>query len=101
MATVYTVDHDVVHKWFGHPSDDVMRHFPKHVENCPKGIQVPRKIFRGCAEGKMPNQHFAQSRSKAVMPFEKVHSDLKEFPLKSYHGYKWFISFFDGYTSNA
>ena len=103
MSTVNSVDFDVIHKRFGHPSNDVLRHMPKHLEDFPSGITVPKKTppCRGCAEGKMPSKPFPPSSSHATRAFEKVHSDLKEFPTKLYYGDKWFISFLDNYTSNA
>ena len=39
--------------------------------------------------------------SHAQEPFEKVHSDLKSFPVESYHKFRYFISFLDDYTSYA
>ena len=38
---------------------------------------------------------------RASRPFELVHSDLKSFPIESYHRFKYVIVFFDDYTSNA
>ena len=45
----------------------------------------------------MPSQAFPPSKTCAEKPFEKVHSDLKSFPVVSYHKHKYFISFIDDY----
>ena len=47
----------------------------------------------------MPSQAFPPSKTHMEKPFEKVHSNLKSFPVVSYHKYKYFISFVDNYTS--
>ena len=52
----------------------------------------------GCARGKMPQKAFPPSSSCASAPFEKIHSDLKQFPVESYHHHKYFISFVDDYS---
>ena len=33
--------------------------------------------------------------------FERIHSDLKSFPVDSYHWYKYFISFLDDFSSHT
>ena len=35
------------------------------------------------------------------MLFEHIHSNLKSFPVVSYHKYKYFVNFIDNYTSYA
>ncbi|KAL1684761.1 hypothetical protein GGG16DRAFT_16900, partial [Schizophyllum commune] len=50
---------------------------------------------KGCAEGKMHARSFPSSEHRATKPFEKIHSDLKQFPTVSYHKYRYFMSFFD------
>ena len=47
----------------------------------------------------MPSKAYAPSDSRASHPFEKIHSDLKEFSVPSYHKYRYYMSFFDDYTS--
>ena len=51
------VDYNTLHRRFGHPSRDVLRHARKHTEKCPH-VEIPKEdsICRGCAEGKMPSQ---------------------------------------------
>jgi transposase InsO family protein len=47
----------------------------------------------------MPQKVFPPSSSRASAPFDKIHLDLKQFPIKSYHRHKYFISFVDDYSS--
>jgi Integrase core domain len=61
--------------------------FPRHEPICP-----------GCTQGKMPQKAFLPSSSRASAPFDKIHSDLKQFPIESYHCHKYFISFVDDYS---
>ena len=39
--------------------------------------------------------------SRATRPFEIIHTDLKSFPVLSYHKYKYFVTFLDDYTSHG
>ncbi|KAF8664124.1 hypothetical protein AX16_000814, partial [Volvariella volvacea WC 439] len=41
------------------------------------------------------------STSQASKSFELIHLDLKEFPMKLYHKYKYYMSFVDNYSSYA
>ena len=50
-------------------------------------------------DGKVPQKPFPPLQSRAKNPFDKVHSDLKQFPTESYHRNKYFISFIDDYSS--
>ncbi|KIJ05987.1 hypothetical protein PAXINDRAFT_34961, partial [Paxillus involutus ATCC 200175] len=52
-----------------------------------------------CALGKMPNRAFPENPKRATRPFELVHSDLKSFPVDSYHKYRYLIIFLDDFTS--
>lgn len=102
-ATVYAVDYTLMHKRFGHPSKDVLRHARSHTKGFPKDLDFPGEVpvCPGCAQGKMPSQAHLPSETRASAPFEKVHSDLKSFPVNSYHKYKYFVSFIDDFTSYA
>jgi hypothetical protein len=46
----------------------------------------------------MPASAHPPSEMQATVPFERIHSDLKSFPVVSYHKYKYFINFIDNYT---
>jgi len=49
----------------------------------------------------MPAASHPPSDTRAKASFSRIHSDLKSFPIPSYHKYKYFIVFFDDYTSFA
>ena len=49
----------------------------------------------------MTNRSFPPSTKRASQPFELIHSDLKSFPIDSYHKYRYVIVFLDDYTSVA
>ena len=100
-ATIYTVDYTLMHKRLGHPSRDVLRHAKGKTKGFPHVLNFPKNtpVCPGCARGKMPSQPHYQSETRASKPFEKIHSDLKSFPVESYHKYKYFISFLDDHTS--
>ena len=49
----------------------------------------------------MPSQPHALDIRRATRPFEIVHVDLKEFPVPSYHKYKYEILYYDDYTSHV
>ena len=49
----------------------------------------------------MPASAHLPSETKASAPFEYIHSDLKSFPMVSYHKYRYFVSFIDDFTSYA
>ena len=42
-STVYTVDYDLMHCQFGHPSKDVLRQASDNVKNFPNGILFPKE----------------------------------------------------------
>ena len=55
----------------------------------------------GCALGKMHNASFPPSKNRTKERLICIHSDIKSFPIESYHRHKYFISFVDDYTSFA
>jgi hypothetical protein len=99
--TVYKVDYSTMHQRLLHPSDEVLRRAFRYIEDFPK-VEIPEKhICPGCAQGKMTNKSFPTSNVRATEPFELVHSDLKMFPIESYHKYRYAIVFYDDFTSHA
>jgi hypothetical protein len=102
-STINSSDYDLWHKRFGHPSKQVLREAQRKVNNFPQNLKFPEKepICRGCAEGKMHSRSFPESTTRAQNPFQRIHSDLKSFPVESYHRYKYLISFFDDSSSHA
>jgi hypothetical protein len=92
-----------MHHQFGHPSKDILRQASGNTKNFPSGISYPKNnpVFKRCAEGKMPAQAFPKSDSRATKLFEKIHMDLKSMPVVSCHKYKYFIVFYDNFTSHG
>jgi len=85
IKTIYMVDFETMHQRLAHPSNDVMRQAGKYVKDFPK-VEIPTEHFcPGCAQGKMPNKAFPPTETRATEPFELIHSDLKSFPIDSYH----------------
>src|ERR1700744_4376645 len=102
-ATINKVDYDLMHRRLGHPSKEVLRRAKDHTKGFPDGILIPTNegLCPGCAQGKMPAASHPKSNTRATAPFKRIHSDLKSFPLPSYHKYKYFIVFLDNYTSHV
>jgi len=102
IATIYKVDYKTWHKRLGHPSKNVLKR-AKELKDFTNNLVFPEHspLCRGCAEGKMHSKSFPESDSWATKPFQLVHSDLKEFPIKSYLKYKYIITFLDDYSSHA
>ena len=100
---VYTVDYETMHKHLGHPSRDVMLQIKNHCNGAPSDFEIPKQtpVCPGCAQGKMPASSHPPSETRAFAPFEHIHSNLKSFPVASYHKYKYFVSFIDDHTSYA
>jgi transposase InsO family protein len=92
-----------MHKHLGHPSRDVLQHSKDNTKGFPEGVSIPNKlpVCPGCAKGKMPAATHPPSTSCATATFQRIHSDLKSFLVESYHRYKYFVTFFDDYTSYA
>jgi hypothetical protein len=49
----------------------------------------------------MPASSHPPFATRAKAAFECIHSDLKSFPVESYHKYKYFVSFLDDFASFA
>ena len=100
---IYMVDYNLMHKYLGHPSKDVMLHTQDQLNSFPKNVIIPSNspVCPGCVQGKMPASTHPPSKTRASVPFECIHSDLKSFPMVSYHKYRYFISFIDNFTSYA
>jgi GAG-pre-integrase domain len=101
MSSVTTVDYDIMHRRFAHPSKDVLQHASENTQNFPSNMSFPSNdpVCQGCAEGKMTRSSFPPSPGCSKAPFDKIHMDLKEFSIQSYNKYKFFILFFDNCTS--
>ena len=44
---------------------------------------------------------FPASDWRSAKPFDKIHMDLKAMPVRSYHGYNYFLIIFDDATSHS
>jgi Integrase core domain len=101
MSSVSTVDYDIMHRHFAHPSKDVLQHASGNTQNFPSNMLFPSNdpVCQGCAEGKMTRLSFPPSPGRSKAPFNKIYMDLKEFSVQSYNNYKFFILFFDDCTS--
>jgi hypothetical protein len=101
ISLVTTVDYDIMHRHFAHPSKDVLQHASGNTQNFPSNMSFPSidPVCQSCAKGKMTRSLFPPSPQRSEAPFDKVHMDLKEFSVQSYSHYKFFILFFDNCIS--
>ena len=101
-SLICSVDYDIMHCRFGHPSKDVLRHASGTTLGSPS-ITFPHEecICPRCAEGKMTRSVFPASDWRSAKPFDKIHTDLKAMPVRSYHGYNYFLIIFDNATSHS
>jgi hypothetical protein len=99
---VSSIDYDIMHRRFAHPSMDVLQHASGNTQGFPN-ILIPKEnpICPGCAEGKMTRSSFPASDQQSAKPFDKVHMDLKSMPTRSYCGYNFFLILFDDCTSHG
>ena len=49
----------------------------------------------------MTRSVFPASDQRSAKPFDKIHMDLKEMPVQSYHSYNYFLIIFDNATSHG
>ena len=103
LSLVHTIDYDILHRHFAHPSKDVLRHASGNTQNFPSNLPFPSldPVYPECAEGKMTRSSFPPSQGHSKALFDKIHMDLKEFSVLSYNKYKFFILFFDNCTSHG
>jgi len=86
VESVFTTDYDLLHHRLGHPSKDVQKQTQRHTAGLPD-VKIPCKmpICPGCVLGKMSQQPFPSLGKRAAQPLIKIHSNLKLFPIESYH----------------
>lgn len=101
-ATITTIDTDIMHKWFGHPSSEALSKAQKHTHNFPD-INPTKSIAPclRCTLWKMLNESFPDNTKQASLPFKLIHLDLNSFLKGSYQKYWYMIVFFDDFTSFA
>jgi hypothetical protein len=65
MSTLFQVNSDLMHRWTGHPSDEVLRQAKNHTDKFPKVLifEQNHPICRGCTEAKMHLPKFEDSPS--------------------------------------
>jgi hypothetical protein len=73
MSSVTTVDYDIMHRCFAHPSKDVLRHASGNTQNFPSNMLFPSNdpVCQGCAEEKMTRSSFPPSPGRSKAPFNK------------------------------
>src|SRR5712691_1924446 len=102
LAKIYSVTFDTMHRRMAHPSDEVMQKAGKYIKDFPQvRPETDASPCSGCSQGKMTNRSFPPSETRATEPFELIHSDLKSFPIDSYHKFRYTIVFYDDYTSHV
>jgi len=86
VESIFMINYNLLHRCLGHPSKDVQKQTQRHTAGLPD-VKIPCKmpICLGCALGKMSQQPFPPSGKQAAQPLIKIHSDLKLFPIESYH----------------
>jgi hypothetical protein len=92
MSMVSSIDYNIMHRRFAHPSMDVLQHATGNTQGFPS-ISIPKEnpICPGCAEGKMTKLSFPASDQRSTKPFDKMHMDLKSMPTHSYCGFNFFL----------
>ena len=101
-SLICSVDYDIMHCCFSHPSKDVLQHASGTTLGFPS-ITFPHEecICPRCAEGEMTRLVFPASDRRSAKPFNKIHMDLKAMPVHSYHSYNYFLIIFDNATSHS
>ena len=101
-SLICSVDYNIMHRQFCHPSKDVLQHASGTTLGFPS-ITFPHEecICPRCAEGKMTRSVFLASDQRSAKPFNKIHMDLKAMPVHSYHGFNYFLIIFDDATSHS
>jgi hypothetical protein len=86
MSSITTVDYDIMHRHFAHPSKDVLRHASGNKQNFPSNMSFLSNdpVCQGCAEEKMTRSSFPLSPRNFMALFDKIHMDLKKFSVQSY-----------------
>ena len=102
LNTIYGVNFDIIHRHLVHPSKEVLLKARKHLKDFPE-IEFAKEehLCPGCAQGKMTNRSFPPSTRRASQPFKLIHSDLRSFPIDSYHKYRYVIVFLDNNTTTV
>jgi hypothetical protein len=93
---------DLAHRRFAHLSEKMLHKFPSATLGYPPvDGKLSSGSCSGCAQGKMHQRAYPPTSRQVSKPFELIHSDLKSFPVESYHRYKYVIVFYDDYSLYA
>jgi hypothetical protein len=93
---------DLAHRHFAYPSEKVLCKFSLATLGYPPvDGKLSSRSCSGCIQGKMHQCAYPLFTRRASKPFELIHSDLKSFPVESYHRYKYVIVFYDDYSSHT
>ena len=86
-----------------HPSKNVLKHVEMNTNGFTQDLVFPleNSICPGCTKGKMHNKSCPVSGRRASQPFDLIHADLIELPIRSYHKKKWACMLMDNYSSFA
>jgi len=102
-ASLNSVDFNVWHRHFGHPSKDVLKKVFGHTKGFSENLNIPKHtpLCDGCLHGKMHADSFKESEKHATDICELIHSDLLELPVTSYNKEKYVCTFLDDFSSYA
>jgi transposase InsO family protein len=102
LSAINSIDHDIMHQRYAHPSYEVLKHARKHVGDFPDVVfHQQNHICAGCAMGKMSNLPYTPSDKRTERPFELIHSDLKSYSVASYHNFCYVMTFLDDHSGCA
>jgi len=90
LRTIQTEDYDLMHCCLGHLSKEVLRKALKYTRGFSGSVifSTNNPFCKGCAKGKIYLKFFPLSHKHSKQLFNRIHLDLKEFPMLSYHKYK-------------
>jgi hypothetical protein len=79
MSSVTTVDYNIMHRHFAHPSKDVLRHASGNTQNFPSNMLFPSNdpVCQGCAEEKITRSSFPLSPGCSKASFDKIHMNSR------------------------
>ena len=101
--SLFLVNYDTWHLRMAHPSKNVLKHVEMNTNGFTQDLVFPSEnsICPGCTKGKMHNKSCPVSGRRASQPFDLIHVDLIELPIRSYHKKKWACMLMDNYSSFA
>jgi hypothetical protein len=101
--SLFLVNYNTWHLRMAHPSKNMLKHVEMNTNGFTQNLVFPLEngICPGCAKGKMHNKSFPSSGKRASKPFDLIHADLIELPIRSYHKKKWAYMLMDDYSSYA